>query len=78
MQTDGRKHVFFILDLNGFKRVNDLHGHAVGDSVLQVVVERFKRVARPSDVLGRLGGDEFAVLSYDVDRALPRPSASAF
>ena len=68
-QTDGRKHVFFLLDLNGFKRVNDLHGHAVGDRVLQVVVERFKRVARPSDVLGRLGGDEFAVLSYDVDKS---------
>jgi len=68
-QTEGRKHVFFLLDLNGFKRVNDLHGHAVGDQVLQVVVERFKRVARPSDVLGRLGGDEFAVLSYDVDKS---------
>jgi diguanylate cyclase (GGDEF)-like protein len=36
--------------------------------VLQVVAERFKRVARPSDLLARLGGDEFAVLSYDVDR----------
>jgi len=68
-QIDGRKHVFFLLDLNGFKRVNDLHGHAVGDRVLQVVVERFKRVARPGDVLGRLGGDEFAVLSYDVDKS---------
>jgi len=68
-QTEGRKHVFFLLDLNGFKRVNDLHGHAVGDLVLQVVVERFKRVARPGDVLGRLGGDEFAVLSYDVDKS---------
>lgn len=68
-QIEGRQHVFFLLDLNGFKRVNDLHGHAVGDRVLQVVVERFKRVARPSDLLGRLGGDEFAVLSYDVDKS---------
>ncbi len=62
------RHAFFILDLNGFKRVNDLCGHAVGDHVLQVVVERFRRVARPSDLLARLGGDEFAVLSYDVDK----------
>ena len=65
----GRHHAFFMLDLNEFKRVNDRHGHAAGDGVLQVVAERFKRVARPSDVLARLGGDEFAVLSYDVDRA---------
>jgi diguanylate cyclase (GGDEF)-like protein len=62
------RHAFFILDLNGFKRVNDLCGHAAGDHVLQAVVERFRRVARPTDLLARLGGDEFAVLSYDVDR----------
>ena len=68
-QTDGRRHAFFMLDLNEFKRVNDGHGHATGDSVLQVVGERFKRVARPTDLLARLGGDEFAVLSFDVDRA---------
>ncbi len=61
-------HAFFILDLNGFKRVNDRCGHTVGDHVLQVVVERFRRAARPSDLLARLGGDEFAVLSYDVGR----------
>jgi diguanylate cyclase (GGDEF)-like protein len=63
------RHAFFILDLNGFKRVNDLCGHTVGDHVLQVVVERFRGVARPSDLLARLGGDEFAMLSYDVDRS---------
>lgn len=72
-QEDGRRHAFFMLDLNEFKRVNDGHGHAAGDSVLQVVAERFRRVARPSDLLARLGGDEFAVLSYDVDR----PGAAA-
>lgn len=65
---DGRRHAFFMLDLNEFKRVNDQHGHGAGDSVLQVVAERFKRVARPTDLLARLGGDEFAVLSYDVDK----------
>ena len=55
-------------NLNDFKRVNDLHGHSVGDRVLQVIAERFRTVARPSDLLARLGGDEFAVLSYNVDR----------
>lgn len=65
---DGRRHAFFLLDLNDFKRVNDVYGHAMGDQVLNVVVERFQAAARPQDVLARLGGDEFAVLAYDVDR----------
>jgi diguanylate cyclase (GGDEF)-like protein len=65
---DERRHAFFLLDLNHFKDVNDSYGHAAGDDVLQVIVERFRRAARPTDVLARLGGDEFAVLSYDVDR----------
>jgi diguanylate cyclase (GGDEF)-like protein len=67
-RPDGLKDAFFLIDLNNFKRVNDLHGHALGDRVLQVITERFRTVARPSDVLARLGGDEFAVLSYNVDR----------
>jgi diguanylate cyclase (GGDEF)-like protein len=66
--SDGRKHAFFLIDLNDFKRVNDLHGHALGDRVLQVVAQRLRTAARPSDLLARLGGDEFAVLSYNVDR----------
>ena len=66
--SGGRKHAFFLIDLNDFKQVNDLHGHAIGDRVLQVAAERFRTVARPSDLLVRLGGDEFAVLLYDVDR----------
>ncbi len=67
-RSDKHRHAFFLLDLNDFKRVNDCSGHAVGDRVLQIVVERFRAAARPTDMLARLGGDEFAVLSYDVDR----------
>ena len=66
--SDGRKHAFFLIDLNDFKRLNDLHGHSLGDRVLQVVAQRFRTATRPSDLLARLGGDEFAVLSYNVDR----------
>lgn len=68
-KTAGTRDAFFLLDLNGFKKVNDRYGHAAGDGLLLVIAERLKRVARPTDVLARLGGDEFAVLAYDVDQA---------
>ena len=53
----------FFLDLNGFKKINDTHGHAVGDELLKVVAKRFASVTRSQDVLARLGGDEFAILT---------------
>ena len=74
----GRSHAFFLLDLNGFKRVNDRYGHAVGDEVLQAVVARFRRAARTNDVFARLGGDEFAVLSCNVDGEAARTIGQRF
>ena len=49
------------LDLNGFKQINDVHGHHAGDEVLKVVAERLKECTREADCLSRLGGDEFAI-----------------
>ncbi len=53
------------LDLDGFKRVNDRHGHALGDQVLQLMAQRLQGVLRETDLLCRLGGDEFVVLVPD-------------
>ncbi len=50
------------MDLDGFKQVNDRHGHPVGDLVLQETASRLQSVMRNDDVLARLGGDEFAAL----------------
>mgnify|MGYP002784713389 CR=1 FL=1 len=51
-----------LVDLDRFKRVNDVHGHAVGDEVLREVARRLRDVARATDVVARLGGEELAWL----------------
>lgn len=50
------------LDLDGFKTINDLHGHAAGDFVLASVADRMRKIVRHEDVVSRVGGDEFVVL----------------
>ena len=50
------------LDLNGFKEVNDTHGHSAGDEVLVEVTRRIQQLVREGDTFARLGGDEFAIV----------------
>lgn len=54
------------IDLDGFKKVNDQHGHGVGDKLLSVLSRRMTQVLREDDTLARLGGDEFVAILIDL------------
>lgn len=78
-----RSHIALLfIDLDDFKRINDTLGHAVGDSVLQLIARRLELVVRHSDTVGRYGGDEFLVLingvshSADVERVASKVLAT--
>ena len=55
------------VDVDDFKRINDLYGHAAGDAVLVALARRLAGAVRPADTVARLGGDEFVVVCEDVD-----------
>lgn len=64
-KSDTMLAVLFI-DLDDFKRVNDRYGHAIGDGVLRIIVERLRRQIRDTDLLARHGGDEFVIVVHPI------------
>jgi diguanylate cyclase (GGDEF)-like protein/PAS domain S-box-containing protein len=66
VQEFGRKAGVVVLDIDGFKRVNDAYGHSGGDVVLKAVGEKLLEMLRPGDVAGRWGGEEFLLVALDV------------
>jgi diguanylate cyclase (GGDEF)-like protein len=66
---DGRRELLGVLylDMDGFKAINDTHGHRAGDVTLHTVADRLRQILRSSDVVVRMGGDEFAIFMPDLE-----------
>jgi len=73
----GTSAALIYIDLDGFKPVNDRHGHGAGDAVLKAIAAALVRNVRASDVVARVGGDEFAVLLWNVNGANAAAKAGA-
>ncbi len=65
-QLTGNRLAVLFIDLDGFKMVNDLHGHGAGDYLLNTVARRLLDTCRPGDRVGRLGGDEFLIVAEPI------------
>jgi len=80
LQEASRTHrpvAVLMLDIDDFKRINDVHGHGVGDEVLRLLADTLRSCVRPNDVVCRLGGEEFGVIMHsceesDADRVAQR------
>jgi diguanylate cyclase (GGDEF)-like protein len=66
---EGRRFAIVMIDLDGFKLVNDRFGHHAGDELLRDVAASLRDAVRDQDTVARLGGDEFCVLAPETDRA---------
>jgi len=67
-QREKKSLALMLLDLDGFKKINDTLGHAIGDELIKAVAERLQSCIRRSDTLARIGGDEFSLIMIGVER----------
>jgi diguanylate cyclase (GGDEF)-like protein len=70
-QYHGTRTALLMVDLDGFKLINDTHGHAVGDELLRHIAHNLRSIIRPPDTLARLGGDEFIIIATDLPSDQP-------
>lgn len=74
-RNDGSRYALHCVDLDNFKEINDLSGHAVGDELLRIAARRLRRLAGPGGQCFRLGGDEFALIQPISDPAQAQQQA---
>ena len=72
-QRHGPAPTLLILDIDHFKKINDLHGHPSGDAVLAHLAQLLKASLRNLDIVGRIGGEEFAVVLVETNAAMAEP-----
>jgi GGDEF domain-containing protein len=73
-QRNASQFAVLFVDLDHFKQINDQHGHAIGDQVLQIVARRLLHAVRGNDMVARMGGDEYLILLQGSFRPMPCPS----
>lgn len=71
-QYHGTRTALLMVDLDGFKLINDTHGHDVGDELLRHIAHNLRSAIRPPDTLARLGGDEFIIIATDLPFDQPK------
>ena len=70
-QFSNTRTALLMVDLDGFKLINDTHGHDVGDELLRHIAQNLRGAIRPPDTLARLGGDEFIIIATDLPSDQP-------
>jgi diguanylate cyclase (GGDEF)-like protein len=70
-QVNNTRTALLMVDLDGFKLINDTHGHDVGDELLRHIAKNLRSAIRPPDTLARLGGDEFIIIATDLPSDQP-------